>query len=240
MSATFLHFLREFSASMPSRYRARHDASAMADHARLAFERAAPVRVGRFRTARKDGEPLSIVADDRPGLLSHISAALVTCQLDVVSAEAYTRPLLRGAEAVDLFWLKHHVSDDRVVEIEELLIELITGRSGTSSFTRPPPPSAASVARVRFLEQGGAIDAIDVETNDRPGLLHAISTTLFALRLQITGTEARTIQGRAFDRFYVRELDGAEVRPFRRHEVEEMLLATLGAPAQALKRRATA
>ena len=45
-----------------------------------------------------------MVADDRPGLLATISAALVLCGLDVIEAEAYTRRVEgEHDEAIDVF-----------------------------------------------------------------------------------------------------------------------------------------
>src|SRR5687767_14940114 len=97
----------EFIAGMPEAYRAGHGRQAMIDHARLAITRGpAAVNVATFRTNRHDGLPVCVVADDRPALLSLISAALVASGLDVVRAEAYCRETPRGLEAVALFWLR--------------------------------------------------------------------------------------------------------------------------------------
>ena len=67
-------------------------------------------------------------------------------------------------------------------------------------------------------------------TLDRPGLLFALTSALFAQRLAITCSEIRTVGHRVFDRFHFRELDGSAVLPSRRAEIEAELLAALQPP----------
>ncbi|HEX6764382.1 MAG TPA: hypothetical protein VF103_02870, partial [Polyangiaceae bacterium] len=97
-----------FQASMPESYQRQFDAAQAAAHAHLSGSRAhSGVRVGTFPSQRQ-GTALCVVADDRPGLLATISAALVLQELDVIEAEAYTRRELgRPDEAVDVFWVRH-------------------------------------------------------------------------------------------------------------------------------------
>jgi UTP:GlnB (protein PII) uridylyltransferase len=78
---------------MPDRYGQRYDAIAIADHARVAYRRGrASTAVGTFgwQRATSDGLPLVVVAEDRPGLLAKISAALVLAR-STFRADAYTR-----------------------------------------------------------------------------------------------------------------------------------------------------
>ncbi|HEX6272133.1 MAG TPA: hypothetical protein VFZ53_03810, partial [Polyangiaceae bacterium] len=103
-----------FEASMPESYRRNFDGAAVAVHARLSNSRAKHgVKVGSFPSARP-GTALCVVADDRPGLLATISAALVIQRLDVIEAEAYTRRERgRPDEAVDVFWVRHDPPEKR-------------------------------------------------------------------------------------------------------------------------------
>ena len=57
----------------------------------------APAHVEIWRRLPQGGAVACIVADDRPGLLSLISASLVAQSLDIVSAQAYTRALTATA-----------------------------------------------------------------------------------------------------------------------------------------------
>ena len=52
---------------------------------------------------------------------------------------------------------------------------------------------------------------IEVETEDRVGLLYAISQTLGELAVDIVAAKILTEKGAAIDTFYVRELDGKKI-----------------------------
>ena len=96
--------VRAFGATLPESYRRNFDLVAIAAHSKIAREReSAPANVGSFFSSRVPGSAVCVVADDRPGLLATISAALVLCGLDVIEAEAYTRRVVdKTNEAVDV------------------------------------------------------------------------------------------------------------------------------------------
>ncbi len=65
---------------------------------------------------------------------------------------------------------------------------------------------------------------IEIETEDRIGLLYTISQTLTELRLDISAAKICTERGAAIDSFYVRELDGTKVvSPERQVLIENRL-----------------
>ena len=73
----------EFVASMPTSYREAfaHDEEAVEVHAGIASRReASATRVEIWKDLPERVVAICIVADDRPGLLSQISAALVACR----------------------------------------------------------------------------------------------------------------------------------------------------------------
>jgi [protein-PII] uridylyltransferase len=231
----------EFIAGMPEAYRAGHNREAMLDHARLSITRgAAAVAVTTFRGTRHDGLPVCVVTDDRPGLLSLISAALIASGLDVVRAEAYCRDTARGVESVSLFWLRAAGPEERdswvapgdVVLFRTLLMVLLEGTLARGALLqhlreRGKAKSRMGV-RIRFVaEDDRHLAAIDVETVDRPGLLFVLTDALTQQRVQIVRSEIRTIRGRAFDRFYVRELDGTGVSRRRETAISSSVLAAL-------------
>lgn len=234
-------FLRSFAASLPESYRGNFDASAVAAHARIARERkSAPANIGAFFSNRVPGAALCVVADDRPGLLATISAALVLCNLDVIEAEAYTRRVAgQHDEAVDIFWVRHEsggeerlrLSHDETLRLCQTLIGLIEGkldRKRVDPSSRSALTPAAKETVVRFIEgEDGTFATLEVETFDRSGLLLSLSQALFSQRVQIVGSQVKTRGGRVFDRFHVVEFDNKPISPARRLEIQVAILSAV-------------
>lgn len=234
-------FLRSFAASLPASYRGNFDAQAIAAHARVAREReSAPANVGAFFSNRVPGAAICVVADDRPGLLATISAALVLCGLDVIEAEAYTRRVPgQHDEAVDIFWVRHEdptdhrllLSNEEILQLRQTLIGLIEGklerkREGSAGRTAVTPSAKETV--VRFIEgEDGTFATLEVETFDRSGLLLSLSQALFAQRVQIVGSQVKTRGGRVFDRFHIVEFDNKPISPARRLEIQVAILSAV-------------
>jgi [protein-PII] uridylyltransferase len=79
---------------------------------------------------------------------------------------------------------------------------------------------------VRFIEDAnGALCTLEVETEDRSGLLLSLSRALHAQKAQIVRSEVRTKGGRVFDRFVITEVDGSPVSPGRRLEIQVAVLS---------------
>jgi [protein-PII] uridylyltransferase len=234
--------VREFATSLPSTYRAAFDVQAIAAHARLAAERGEQlVNIGAFASSRAPGTPVCVIADDRPGLLATISAAIVICGLDVVYAEAHTRRLPNGvSEAVDVFFLRHaspeqrklRVSRQEIAQLQETLIGLLEGRLDARGAT---PPSSTRPSHlgdpgtvVRFIEsRDGVLGTLEVETGDRSGLLLALSRALFEQRVQIVESEVKTVEDRVYDRFSVVELDGSPISSDRRLQIQVAVMSAI-------------
>jgi [protein-PII] uridylyltransferase len=233
--------IRSFAESLPDSYRRNFDFGAIAQHARLSAEREqAPANVGIFFSARVPGDAICVVADDRPGLLATISAALYMCGLDVIEAEAYTRKLVdQDDEAVDVFWVRHdssqkrkqHVGKEDIEQLLQTLIGLLEGklerrRLGDSQRPTPTPSSTETV--VRFIENAdGNFGTLEVETCDRSGLLLALSQALYNQRVQIIGSQVKTMGDRVFDRFHIVELDNSPIGAARRLEIQVAILSAV-------------
>ena len=226
---------------MPGRYREVFDLQAIREHAAIVARRArSPVHVEMWQRLPNGGAVLCIVADDRPGLLTLISASLVMHQMDVVAAQVYTRtdPDTRLAEAVDFLSVQRDaalplpVLKADVTRIAETLRRLVTGEVSLESTIRKarplrPAPAGAST-RVTF-DQGADADLVvlTVETFDRPGLLLAITMALFRAGVQIIASDASTRGHQVVDRFTIVELDGTPIRQARRGVVQMEVLSAI-------------
>jgi [protein-PII] uridylyltransferase len=230
-----------FAVSLPESYRRNFDFTAIGAHSKIAREReSAPANVGSFFSNRVPGSAICVVADDRPGLLATISAALVLCGLDVIEAEAYTRRVdKRVNEAVDVFWVRHEKPEERKLRVskEEIdllrttLIGLLEGkveRRRADPSTRPPATPSSSETVVRFIEgEDGVFSTLEVETGDRSGLLLALAHALFQQRVQIVGSQVKTTGTRVFDRFHIVEFDGAPISSARRLEIQVAVISAV-------------
>jgi UTP:GlnB (protein PII) uridylyltransferase len=227
---------------MPQIYREAYDDDAMSEHARIVHRRRGlPAHAAAWRRFPSGEAAICVVADDRAGLLSLVSAALVVNQLDVASAQAYCRSRSDGIyEAVDLIWVRHPrdgssspaVEPEEVARVGELLGELVEGTldldTAMRRAARPSGPKTPARTSVRFADGSSTgIAVLVVETEDRPGLLLKITKTLFESRVQIARSDVKTDGGRVFDRFHVVEFDGAPIPPRRRRQIEDRVLAAI-------------
>ena len=231
----------EFTASMPASYREAFDEEAMLAHAGIAARReASATRVEIWKDLPERVVAICIVADDRPGLLSQISAALVAHEIDVVTAHAYCRARSDGIEeAIDLLWIRRvarangsigPIRARDVAAIGEMVDALVRGNAKVVpalGFARAVRTAAAST---RVLFESGADDGtmvLTVEATDRPGLLLVVTKAIFRAGLQILGLRATSEEGRAIDRFHLAELDGKPLVQARLRTLQVEILSAL-------------
>jgi [protein-PII] uridylyltransferase len=228
--------LSQFLATMPADYPAGYTDQAIEQHRRLCERRgAAAVDVGMFEQ-RGGLMGICVVATDRPGLLAVITEGFLVCGMDVVAGDAFTRDVDGKKEAVDLFWVRLAGEDEGPATVDKLRTALL---GLLSSYRTPLPPlsgpaAISSNSTVRFIEDAnGALCTLEVETEDRSGLLLSLSRALHAQKVQIVRSEVRTKQRRVFDRFVITEIDGSPVSPGRRLEIQVAVLSAAG-PAKRL------
>jgi len=233
---------------MPQRYRDAFDAADAREHAAIVRRRAgAAVHLEIWRRLPTGGAIVGVVADDRAGLLSFLCASLVIHQMDIVTAQAYTRvaPGTARSEAIDFLWIQRDAAHPLPVlradigRIADVLRALITGELTIESALRRVRPlrRAPPGARTRVTFDDGSNEgmvALLVETYDRPGLLLAITQALFQAEVQIIEMHATTRNGRVVDSFAIAELDGAPIGRQRRGSVQMEVLAAIDRLARGL------
>ena len=229
--------LAAFVASMPVEYRGAFDAEATLAHAEIVRRRGErPTHVEIWRELEGRVVAICVVADDAPGLLSRISAALVGAHIDVVGAHAYCRRREDGSvEAVDFLWIRRlpgprgAVLPIRSKDVGTLAEAIERAASGdeVEPTSAPAPLAPGSSARVRFeADQADGSTILTVEAVDRPGLLLAVTQALFRSDVQILALRATTEHGSAVDRFKLADADGT---PLRRERLFALQIAILGA-----------
>jgi [protein-PII] uridylyltransferase len=233
-----------FSASMPARYRLLFDLRAARKHAGICSRRGGrPAHAEVWRTLADGSAALCVVADDRPGLLSAIAAALVFHRLDVITALVFSRETPGAApEAVDLVWVrransedKASIDEDEAGSVGQVLSAILSGSISVEEIAaqtpRTPaqrPQGVAGEIVVRFEEgdeQG--LSQLIVEAADRPGILLAISLEIFQQGAQIVRSLVRSAGGRAFNHFELVEFNGGPLSAERREQIRSSVFAAL-------------
>jgi [protein-PII] uridylyltransferase len=174
---------------------------------------------------------------DRAGLFNHVAGCLSAAGLNILSAQIFTRT---DGIALDGF----HIVDARrgglaesanLEKFEKLLTRVLTvadvnldEQIARLRSVQPPyqgysgEPIQPEVRLDNEASENRTV--IEVESEDRVGLLYRLSRAVTDLNLQIVAARICTEKGAAIDTFYVREHDGSKVTgEGRQHEVRQAL-----------------
>jgi [protein-PII] uridylyltransferase len=174
-----------------------------------------------------EDDQVTVVAPDRPGLLSLSAGVLALHRLDVRSASGFSR----GPTAVTVFRVSPRfgslpdwalVRDDlRRAALGTLpLEEKLAARE--AAYARTDPPAAPST--VRLVDDGSETSTIvEVRAPDELGVLHRITAVLDDFGLDVRSAHVSTLGADVVDAFYVPVLSDAG----RRDALVAALLAVL-------------
>ncbi len=179
-----------------------------------------------------------VVTRDRPGLFSMIAGALTANNLNILSARITTRT---NGIAMDVFRVSHQagagsmaMEDARWLRVERDLERVIIGEQDIAALVAAAQQvQSAGRKFVRHVPTEVTVDnrtseqftVIDVFTQDRVGLLFAITHTLFKLGLLIHLARISTNADQALDVFYVSDREGGKITDLdRMRELRATLL----------------
>jgi [protein-PII] uridylyltransferase len=237
--------VESFLASMPERYLLANAPSSIVQHADIVAARGAKsAYVARVPGRQPEAAELCVVADDRPGLLASIAAAITANRLEVLAAQVYSRHSGDRVEAVDLFWVRDRDGGTEGVEpalprLARDLDDLCSGRvepadllearvGATSPWRERPSPAVPTEVQVDD-RASPRHTVVEVFAKDRPGLLYTLARALHELGLSIALSKINTEGTRVADVFYVNELDGSKVAPGpRRQQIHDALVRAVG------------
>jgi [protein-PII] uridylyltransferase len=233
-------WVKTFAASLPGSYRNRYRADEIRNHAAIARARGtSAARIG-VVPVEAEGLGICVVAEDAPGLFSNIAAALRLQGFDIVHAEAYTRKLENGGrEVLDLFRLQLQqgrqldtaAATDIAAAISATLHDLLAGKIDPTQALPAPQPEPAGTfhdTRVRFIEdEDGALCTLEVETDDRSGLLFTLARALSNQQVSVEQSEVQTLASRVFDRFTLAEQDGSPISEGRRLHIQVAVITAI-------------
>ena len=175
-----------------------------------------------------------------PGIFHKLTGGLSGCGLEIRSAQIYTLP---GDLVLDRFWV--HDADyagqppaERIEQIEQALRAALTAPGD-----RPPafrrtwqtglrPHQLVPTLETRVLCDNSTSQQytiIDVFTFDRPGLLYAITRTLFELGLSVWRAKIGTYLDQVVDVFYVTDRQGRKLQDEAQlAQIRQRLLEVIG------------
>jgi len=179
---------------------------------------------------------------DRAGLFRKITGSLSSVGLNILSAQIFTRSdgivldtffvndartgSLAGSEQRDTFEkVIYKALAGEEVDFPALIARQKITRPAYQAYTGERIPT-----RIHFdNDSSDTRTVIEIETEDRIGLLYTISEALSDLDLDISGAKISTEKGAAIDSFYVREFDGGKVLlPERQRAIERRLRQAIG------------
>jgi [protein-PII] uridylyltransferase len=174
---------------------------------------------------------------DRARLFSKIAGSLSAGGLNILSAQIFTRS---DGIVLDTFFVTEARTGNLAGagqrdEFEAILNKALTGEGvnfqtliAKQKVTRPQYDAYTGeriATQVRFDNETSEFrTVIEVETEDRVGLLYTISQTFGELDVDIAAAKILTEKGAAIDTFYVRELTGEKITAPERHRLIERKL----------------
>ncbi|MBN2506360.1 MAG: [protein-PII] uridylyltransferase [Verrucomicrobia bacterium] len=178
---------------------------------------------------------------DRPGLFSRITAAFSAAGINILAAQVFTRA---DALVLDTFFgtdarTGTPVSPDQRAQFERTLKQALTDHPfNLATLIHARRPARTPYQRlagdglptaIRFDNTASATrTVIEIETEDRLGLLFALSHAMAGLQLDLSVAKILTEKGAAVDTFYVTERNGDKIlAPERQEIIRTRLLAAL-------------
>jgi [protein-PII] uridylyltransferase len=200
------------------RYLLSQKPEAILRHYRMEKHLERQILVMETRQAEGDMWQITIATRDRPGLFSMITGVLWVAGLNILSADIFTRP---SGIALDILRVERLPDPLRSQELFQRigkdLEDSLTDRSNfVKLMASKGKPSLLQQRNVPVAEDRIVIDEegsdfytiIEVYTWDRPGLLHAITRTLYELEISIQLAKISTPGAQVADVFYVTDLEG--------------------------------
>ena len=183
------------------------------------------------------GSELTVVARDRPGLLSRVAGTLALHGLDVRSAQVASNDegvavevlVVEPAFGQDPDWAA--LTDDvgKALSGRLSLEARLADRARAYASRRRPAAAHPAEARVLFDNEASAsATVVEVRAPDDVGVLYRITRALADCDLDVRSAKVSTLGHEVVDAFYVLDAEGAKLTdPDHLREVERAVLAEL-------------
>ena len=167
----------------------------------------------------RDATRACFVMHDHPGLFARLAGALALVGANVVDARTYTSS---DGLATAVFWIQDAegapYEKSRLTRLRKMIARTLGGEVITRDALAPrdvikPRERDFKVpTTISFDNEGSEFyTIIEVDTRDRPGLIHDIARTLSANNISIVSAIIATYGEQAVDTFYVKDLFGLKI-----------------------------
>ncbi len=199
---------------LPPSYIARTPAHVIGDHILLVERAGGHTAVEHAHRGATD--EITIVASDRPGILSSLAGMLATHQVSILGGAIHTKASGYAIDVLSVSRTEGALAPwdavcgdiakalDGELTIDEQVI-FGRGRGGTAVATRMPT--------IVYVDNRSSSDFTKVEVNaaDRVGLLYVIARTMAYLELDIHLAQVETLGTTTVDTFFLRRADGSRL-----------------------------
>ncbi len=182
---------------------------------------------------------------DHPGIFSRLSGALALVGANVVDARTYTSS---DGYATAVFWIQDAdgapYEQQRLPRLSQMIQKTLLGEVVAREKLADRDKLSKREAGFRFPtsitfdNEGSEIyTIIEVDTRDRPGLLHDLTRTLAENNIYIASAMIATYGAQVVDTFYVKDLFGLKLHSQGRQDaLDKKLRAAVEAGAQRAKK----
>lgn len=190
------------------------------------------------RVLRADGDTLTVVDVDRPGLFARVSGTLALHGLDVVHADIATVDG-RALEVITVQssfgraapWGKVLADLERAVEGRLAIRARLAERAATYRRSTPARALRQRAAVEFHLDASSTATVVEVHAPDSIGVLHRITAAIADFDLDIVRARAQTLLDEVIDSFYVEAAGGGKVPEDVLPELRRAILHAVEPPA---------
>ncbi len=178
---------------------------------------------------------------DHPGIFARIAGALALVGANVVDARSYTS---KDGYVSSVFWIQDSENspydENRLPRLQQMIDKTLKGEIVTRDALIPRDKikkresKFRHVTSISFDNEGSDVyTIIEVDTRDRPGLLHDLTRTISANNLSIATAQIATYGAQVVDTFYVKDMFGLKIHsPTKQRALEAKLREAIEAGAQ--------
>jgi len=189
----------------------------------------------------RDATRACFVLSDHPGIFSRFAGALALVGANIVDARTYTT---KDGYATAAFWIQdaegHPYEVERLPRLRKMIErtfagEVVAARELAGRDKVKKRDRAFQVpTHISFDNEGSEIyTIIEVDTRDRPGLLHDLTRSLADANITIASAVIATFGVQVVDTFYVKDMFGLKLHTKSRQEaLERKLRAAIAAGAE--------